>query len=369
MLKQIVLIVLILTLVSATSHAREIPEPQVRTAWVGFKTQFNRRYATPEAEQKALAVFRANLGTIEDRNDTNEAANGQRPFGVNQFADITPEEFRKTHTGLNPQKTDELLRYAPHIEDLAPEDGPVPVEGSLGLGVGALPKVVDWRGKYTSPVKDQGQCGSCWAFSVTETVESAYSIKHKTTSPILSVQQVVDCDGNDAGCNGGDPYQAYNYVIGAGLQTAASYPYVSGLTGYQYQCGYSPASVVARQVKTVLPISQCARSDFATCNGQIAKEPALTSMVATYGPVGVVVNASSWQYYKGGVVAGCPGGLLSLDHATQISGYSLDPSNGPSYWVVRNSWGSGWGEGGYIRLAMGVNACGVLDQVALAVVQ
>jgi len=210
------------------------------------------------------------------------------------------------------------------------------------------PPLFDWRNYVPhpiTPVKVQGQCGSCWAFSATEEIESAWILSgHNLT--LLSEQQIVDCDKSDAGCNGGDTPTAYQYVISAGgLETEAAYPY----TAKDGKC-----SATAPKVATITGFK------YATSK---KNETQLLNALATIAPISICVDAASWDSYAGGVLTKCGS---KLDHCVQLVGYGTDSASGLDYWEVRNSWGTSWGENGYIKLKRGSNICGIADEATIA---
>jgi len=249
-------------------------------------------------------------------------------YALNKFADWTAEEF----SGLLGMKG-----YVPKnltdIPDVPKAD------------MSAAPQTWNWcsQGKCTA-VKDQGQCGSCWAFATTENIESVYAIKGKGM-PTLAPQQIVDCDTGAAGCGGGDPAQAYRYVVQqGGLELEQFYPYraVNG------RCAWNPAHVGAKITGEA--------NGFGGSEAQMAANMAS----ASGAPYSIIVDASSWQFYNGGILKTCG---HNIDHAVQAVGYDLN-----SYWMVRNSWGRGWGESGFIRLAFGANTCSMRTEVLTATV-
>jgi hypothetical protein len=200
----------------------------------------------------------------------------------------------------------------------------------------ALPTDVDWRDKgAVTHVKDQGQCGSAWAFSATGAMESLGFIWGKGLKD-LSEQQLVDCSGSagNHGCNGGEPTRAFEWYKSHGPASQASYPY----TARDGSC--KAASAVLSPIAKVVTIPK-------------GNEEALAAAVVVQ-PVSVLVDASGgFQSYHGGVFNGPCG--ATPDHAVLIVGYT------PTYWIVKNSWGTAWGMSGYIYLARGKNLCGIAD--------
>jgi len=215
----------------------------------------------------------------------------------------------------------------------------------------ALPTDVDWRtkGVVTAP-KDQAQCGSCWTFATAETLESHYAIKTGKLVT-LSEQQILDCTpnpdecGGTGGCQGGTAELAYARITElGGLTTEADYPYVSG-SGRDFTC------------KTPIPTPAVKVSNY-TKLPENEYDPLLNA-VATVGPIAISVDAGSWGRYSNGVFDGCNQKSPDIDHAVVLVGYGTDTKLG-DFWLVRNSWGSSWGEKGYIRLKRSTTIeCGV----------
>jgi len=260
--------------------------------------------------------------------------------GVNQFTDMTNEE-RKCYLGANKK-----LIYNSHFRrgEVSPiKAKPVTVDASL-------PDSVDWRknGVITS-VKNQGSCGSCWTFGAVETIESYWMMQTKTL-PVLSEQNVLDCTpnpkhcGGTGGCGGGTVELVYDKVKQVGIASEKDYPYISGSTGRNYAC------------KTKIPVSANISSYVILPTNQ--QDP-LMNAIANIGPIAINVEASRWMSYRSGVFDGCNQKNPDIDHVVQLVGYGTDSSSGP-YWLVRNSWGAGWGESGYIRLKRetGTPRCG-----------
>jgi len=240
--------------------------------------------------------------------------------GINKFSASTEEEintFKGYHSGM-------ARDYRATSEIQTP-----PVHK------GALPDSVDWRTKgVVTPVKDQEACGSCWAFASTETLESHWAIATGDL-PVLAPQQLVDCTpnpnhcGGTGGCSGATAELAYDYIKGIGQTLESAYSY-KGTTGKCKDAGIVAAANVTGH--NDLPSNEL--------------DPLFTA-VATVGPISVSMDAS-WGAYESGVYSGCSKAAV-IDHAIQLVGYGGGKGE-KKYWIVRNSWGSSWGEDGYIRI-------------------
>jgi len=296
----------------------------VRDQFAEFKSSHGKEYHSVEEEAHRLEVFRANLKKIDEHNATPDKT---WTMVVNQFADLTEEEF----------KTNVLGGYIK-----TPQSGNHPT--GADVVVADLPENVDWReaGVMTDP-KNQGSCGSCWAFATVENIESYAAINNVSLTK-LSAQEITTCTpnpmhcGGTGGCRGSIPQLAYNYVQLFGLATDKDYPYWSGVTGMTGNCKYDlerRTPVVGITGYNTLPANDMA---------------ATMHHLATVGPLAVAGDATPWQFYGHGVFSGCSySNNIGLNHAIQMVGYGTDPTNG-DYWLVRNSWGAMWGEQGYIRL-------------------
>jgi cathepsin F len=240
----------------------DVPEDVAAKKWGEFKKTYHRQYRGDPLEGAKFEIFRMNLNRIEEMNETNKKTNGQEPFGITQFSDLTPAEFKSR-----------LLTYKPPVSKPSIEVRPLELPGEL-------PNSVDWRTSGTvSDVKDQGACGSCWAFSVIEQLESALFQKTGKMS-LLSAQQVNSCSIQDGGCNGGNTSTAFDYLSLRGAQLESSYPYTSGSTGSTGSCQYRPELVVATMASFSYAIPSCQSSGDPSCNGQIGQEPALAIQIA-----------------------------------------------------------------------------------------
>ena len=339
------------------------------TSFDTFVAQYERRYNNADEARRRRAIFEANVLEIARLNA--RSARGA-VFAVNGFADLSPEEFRASYTlGANANLRPLNASYAP----------------AAVAGGDAVPSAKNWYLTATTPVRNQGQCGSCWAFSVVEQVESDWFLAGKggAKPQALSVQEVVDCDSNEAfGCSGtyagGDT--GFKYVINnGGLASESDYPYTSGTTKESGKCKSKSVKNAGGAITGFAnPIKTC-DLPWDDCNNQ--DEDALAAFVGTKGPLAICINARGWQFYKSGVAtaAMCGGhDHGSLDHCVQLVGYSgYDAGKGAKgsgaaggYWIVRNSWMFGpdkpWGEDGLIYLALGNNTCGVADTPTYTVV-
>nr|CAA75029.1 cathepsin L2 [Homo sapiens] len=299
------------------------------TKWYQWKATHRRLYGANE-EGWRRAVWEKNMKMIELHNG--EYSQGKHGFtmAMNAFPDMTNEEFRQMMGCFRNQKfrKGKVFREPLFLD---------------------LPKSVDWRKKgYVTPVKNQKQCGSCWAFSATGALEG--QMFRKTGKLVsLSEQNLVDCSrpqGNQ-GCNGGFMARAFQYVKeNGGLDSEESYPYVA----VDEICKYRPENSVANDTgfTVVAP----------------GKEKALMKAVATVGPISVAMDAghSSFQFYKSGIYFEPDCSSKNLDHGVLVVGYGFEGanSNNSKYWLVKNSWGPEWGSNGYVKIAKDKNNhCGI----------
>jgi len=291
-----------------------------------YKAQFNKVYSSPDEEALRFENFKLSMDRIQSRNSP--------VFGLTKYSDMSVEEFKSTLLGyVRPESKSDV--------------------GVLPTGDVAIPQTLDWRTQnMVTPVKDQGQCGSCWAFSTVENIESMYCMKNKidcTTFAPLSPQEIVDCDTTDQGCDGGDPPTAYAFVMQeGGLEDDSDYPY----TAADGTCAFQ-----SNLVKVTITNWQ-----YATTNSD---EPTMQNNLVSWGPLSICVDAEPWQDYTSGIMmaSDCSN---SLDHCVQLVGY--DMTNSTPFWIVRNSWGLDWGENGYIRLQYGQDTCGCADEATSAII-
>ncbi|KAK6150002.1 hypothetical protein DH2020_017527 [Rehmannia glutinosa] len=322
--------VVMLGMWTSQSTARTLPNASmVLEKHENWMAQFGRAYKDDAEKAMRFKIFKENVEYIESFNE----AGAKLPYklAINKFADLTNEEFKTSRNGFKmgshpkPSYKVSSFKYANVI---------------------AVPASMDWRMKgAVTAVKNQGQCGTCWAFSVVATIEAINQIK---TGQLLSLseQQLVDCDDKEHGCEGGFKNNAFEFIVqNGGITTETNYPYVR----FKGICDTMKASEVAVQITgyEVVPANN---------------ETALLQAVANQ-PVSVSIDSSSLdsQFYSSGVLTGGCG--TNVDHEVAVVGYGTT-TDGIKYWLVKNSWGQNWGEDGYFRIQRDVPQIGGLCGIA-----
>lgn len=310
----------------ALASAAPLAENQYQFLFTKWVEQYDKQYEAKEFFGR-YDTFKSNLNGILEHN----AKGLNYTMAMNEFGDMTAAEYKNKLTGL--KTINNYVQRNANKADLSH----VTADASI-----------DWRTKgAVTGVKNQGQCGSCWAFSTTGSMEGAWAISKKSLVS-LSEQQLVDCAGStgNSGCSGGLMDQAFEWIIqNKGLCSESSYAY-NGADGTCQTC------------TNVAQISSF--KDVTTMNeGELLK-------AVTLGPVSIAIEAdqSGFQFYSGGVFDGACG--TALDHGVLIVGYGTD--SGKPYWIVKNSWGASWGEAGYIRLVRNKDQCGLAMQPSYPVV-
>ncbi|GJV32168.1 senescence-specific cysteine protease SAG39-like protein [Tanacetum coccineum] len=318
------------TLLSLTA-SRLLPETSSHESHEQWMARYGRVYKDAYEKERRSKIFQENVRYIDSFNN---AMNKGYTLAVNEFADLTNEEFRTTRN-----------RFLAH--ECSPSTPAFRYEN-----VTAVPSSMDWRTKgAVTPIKDQGQCGCCWAFSAVAAMEGITQLKTgKLVS--LSEQELVDCDtsGVDQGCEGGLMDNAFEFIVSnKGLATESNYPY----KGTDGTCNSNEESNAA-----------------ATITGHedvpANSETALLKAVASQ-PVSVAIDASGsdFQFYSSGVFTGECG--TELDHGVTAVGYGTS-DDGTKYWLVKNSWGTSWGQEGYIMMERDIDAkegiCGIAMQAS-----
>jgi hypothetical protein len=301
--------------------------------WTHWKEENGKAYNGDEMDR--FQIFKSNIDLVR-------AINSQElsyTLELNGFADMTATEVAEQYTGLKPQ---------------APQWGDLPYLGRHNYTGEALADSVDWSTKgAVTPIKNQGQCGSCWSFSTTGSLEGAWEI---ATGKLVSIseQQFVDCDKVDQGCNGGLMDNAFKFAEKNALCTEDSYSY-TGRKGSTCKASSCTVGIPQGSVTGFKDVSSSMQ--------------ALMSAVQQQ-PVSIAIEAdkSVFQLYKTGVLDGLCG--AKLDHGVLVVGYGTD--GGKDYWKVKNSWGSSWGNKGYVQLLRGKGKqgeCGLLAQPSYPVVK
>lgn len=289
-----------------------------------YMVEFNKNYQTEAEVRIRELTFNDNLRKIIEINSNPKFT---WTAGINHLSDRIPEEL-KSLTGLNRN-----LKFFNHKE----------IKGEMSKDfLKNLPEEVDWRKEgVTTPVKNQANCGSCWAFSTSAVLESHLAIQNSGKNVIVSPQELVDCVenkqkcGGTGGCNGATQELGFNYVKNHGLSALEDYPYFA-----------KEGKCLANEKKKIATV------------GDFVKLPendynSLMTAVATKGPVSVSVAANEWHLYEKGVYNGFCG--TEVNHVVALEGYGVD-EKGNDYWLVRNSWTTQWGEEGYIRVKRAKNA-------------
>ena len=309
--------------------------------FLSYMEVYNKQYATMEEKNKRMSIFLKNKEFVINHN--NEYAKGIHTFSLelNAFADITNEEYKAKYLGL---KIDIGSYLGGKADTYVPEFK------------GAAPDAWDWRTNATNvvgPVKNQGGCGSCWAFSAVATMEGQLNKKTNKINS-LSEQELVDCvrGGKDTCTQGGEMYDGEEYGVTTGMVSEADYPY-QGSSGNA--CSVKGKNIVHKY------------SGYTNITS--GDEDALKSASFEQPIISVGIDASSiwFQLYFGGVFndKSCKTKAADLDHGVAVVGYGT--SKGKDFWMVRNSWGGSWGIKGYIMMSRNANnQCGIATQASFA---
>lgn len=306
--------------------------------WEEFKLKHNKVYASKTEEKLRYTIWTGNVNYVLSHNK--EATEKGFTLGLHHFCDLTQSEVSKLKFGL---------RLSPEEKQRLQNSNKTSIkkESTSILRAGRklkLSKSVDWVAEgFVSEIKDQGTCGACWSFVSTGALESQLRIKNDEFTT-LSEQNLIDCSvsyGNE-GCDGGLMSQAFSYVHeNGGMNPDSIYRYVGSIN----RCKFQKSKVVAKVAGYVnLPID----------------EDVLMEAVDTIGPIAVGIDAdhTSFTLYKGGIYFESSCSSDNLNHAVLVVGYGTD--NGKDYWLIKNSWGTAWGEDGYGRIARNRNNhCGI----------
>jgi cathepsin L len=324
----------------------DLARMDIKSEWDSWKQTFEKTYNSVDEEYKRFGIFVESLQKVATMNSNGMDSARYKP---NQFSDLSGVEFREYVHGENGgcyQGQENKFPILNRLSKKLSKDS-----------VGANPTSVDWTTQgVVTPVKNQGNCGSCWAFSATGCTECRYAIATGSLNS-LSEQQLVDCTmgipyGN-LGCGGGDMDSAFKYIEAEkGLCTESEYPY----KGKNGQC---EASSCGKFYDPITSYTDVTKRD----------ESALeTATVSGCVSVAIEADQTAFQYYSSGILTGNCG--TNLDHGVLVVGYGVSGSQ--EYWKVKNSWGTSWGEQGYVLICKDCNKngaqgeCGINDDPSYA---
>jgi cathepsin L len=307
----------LLLLLLCTVAVCVVADTSIDNQYASFLVEYNKKY-TQEESLKRFEIFKQNLKTIEEHNSNKDAT---FKLGVNQFADMTNEEFRATKLSINKRTIHAKV-------------------GNLELDTTVAPPAsLDWRTNkdfvVVGPVKDSGQCGSPSVIPIVDAISSEYSVRTQQDFYAFDYTYVTSCDGQ--GCNGGNDNVIWSFI------------FKYGLNWYFASCPTGPG------------LGLCITGKNCTTPGN---EAVLQAAVASLGPLSIAVDASqtSFQLYKSGVYTDKACSSTNVDHGLLLVGYGTT-TDGQDYWIARNDWGTAWGQSGDILLARNKNnQCGVATE-------
>merc|ERR1712054_131035 len=310
-----------------TNTPNPAEEETARGIFAEWVKLFEKAYDTVEEAEARFATFKDNMKLVHEHNSKESSYK----LGLNHMADLTKDEYRN-FLGYRAARNHWELFGA--------------LNTTFTHREAATEASVDWRGSAVTDIKNQAQCGSCWAFSTTGSVEGIHYI---TSGELVSLseQELVSCDSTDLGCNGGSMESAMQWIINnGGISTEEEYPYTSG-GGTSGSCKHKKTKDKAVQITGYHEVPA---SSLSAMKKAVSKQPI---------SVAIEADQSAFQLYRSGVFDGTCG--TSLDHGVLIVGYGSE--DGEEYFIVKNSWGTTWGEEGYMRMAVGSSSagtCGIL---------
>ena len=325
------LLVLVLALVACQTDLDSLIFQQFQK----FIKKYQKKYESINEFLARYEVFRRNVM------DTFKEENSLYRTGITKFSDLTKQEFAKIYLNLNYDAM-AMANFEPTIVKIS----------------NAAPAAYDWRDYgRVSPVKDQGSCGSCWAFSTVANLEGLYYAK-KGVMKTFSEQMLVDCDTSDSGCNGGLMEYAFTWLKKNGVMLDSDYPY----KGTKQTCKSDKSKYVDMTVTGYKKLG----SSWSTWSA--VDEDEVKEFLYETGPLAIALNADPLQTYSSGILdktsTQCP--TSGINHAVTLVGYGTE--NNVAYWIVKNSWGTSWGEKGYFRIRRGNGTCGVNCYITTATV-
>ena len=324
------LIALLIALVSCNVEM----DTMLHNQFQKFIKKYNKKYSSVNEYLARFEVFKMNVMNLYKESQKYKT-------GITKFSDLTQQEFAKIYLNLNYDAM-AVANFNPAHPSFS----------------NAAPDSFDWRDKgLVTPVRDQGMCGSCWAFSTVANLEGLY-YKLKGVAVDLSEQILVDCDTYDSACNGGLMEYAFQWIKENGMETEEDYPY----TGYKGSCKADPSKYIDMKVTGWKKLGS------STSTWSPVDEEEIKEFLYETGPLAIALNANPLQTYSGGILdktsSQCP--VSGINHAVTLVGYGAE--SGVDYWIVKNSWGANWGENGYFRITRGTGCCGVNCYITTALV-
>ncbi len=317
------LIALLIALVSCNVEM----DTMLHNQFQKFIKKYNKKYSSVNEYLARFEVFKMNVMNLYKESQKYKT-------GITKFSDLTQQEFAKIYLNLNYDAM-AVANFNPAHPSFS----------------NAAPDSFDWRDKgLVTPVRDQGMCGSCWAFSTVANLEGLY-YKLKGVAVDLSEQILVDCDTYDSACNGGLMEYAFQWIKENGMETEEDYPY----TGYKGSCKADPSKYIDMKVTGWKKLGS------STSTWSPVDEEEIKEFLYETGPLAAGINANGLQTYTSGVIdktsTQCP--PSGINHIVTLVGYGHDNSSNKDYWIGRNSWGKSWGESGYFRIKRGSGTCGI----------
>jgi cathepsin F len=324
------LIALLIALVSCNVEM----DTMLHNQFQKFIKKYNKKYSSVNEYLARFEVFKMNVMNLYKESQKYKT-------GITKFSDLTQQEFAKIYLNLNYDAM-AVANFNPAHPSFS----------------NAAPDSFDWRDKgLVTPVRDQGMCGSCWAFSTVANLEGLY-YKLKGVAVDLSEQILVDCDTYDSACNGGLMEYAFQWIKENGMETEEDYPY----TGYKGSCKADPSKYIDMKVTGWKKLGS------STSTWSPVDEEEIKEFLYETGPLAIALNANPLQTYSGGILdktsSQCP--VSGINHAVTLVGYGAE--SGVDYWIVKNSGGANWGENGYFRIRRGTGCCGVNCYITTALV-
>ena len=326
------LLVLVLALVACETDLDSLIFQQFQK----FIKKYQKKYTSIDEFLARYEVFRRNvMATFKEENSLYQT-------GITKFSDLTKQEFAKIYLNLNYDAM-AMANFDPTVVKVS----------------NAAPAAYDWRDYgRVSPVKDQGSCGSCWAFSTVANLEGLY-YANKGVMKTFSEQMLVDCDTSDSGCNGGLMEYAFTWLKkNGGIMTDTDYPY----KGVKSTCRSDKSKYVDMTITGYKKLG----SSWSTWSA--VDEDEVKEFLYETGPLAIALNADPLQTYSSGILdvtsTKCP--TSGINHAVTLVGYGTE--NNVAYWIVKNSWGTSWGEKGYFRIRRGNGTCGINCYITTATV-